>query len=232
MILDVVFIRHGLSCANVLSTVPLIPFFLYPDPELTKQGIFMSKSLSARLVKNLYTRWGDEPFSVCSSQMIRAQETAFYMVASTLGLPINVLPFISESGGTPDNYAVSTEKQLTLILKRNPAVADLLLKGKDGREKQTIGEKSNFKRFMQWASENTEYFKKGSDGVLRAVIFSHGHFLKKVFGLDFAVKNNEAIHARIDLEKLEINKRFEYWPNNIDYGLANCPNECSISYCR
>jgi hypothetical protein len=87
-----------------------VPFFLYPDPELSKQGVFISKSLSARLVKNLYARWGDEPFSVCS-------------------------------------------------------------------------EKSNFKRSMEWASENTDYFKKGSDGVLRAVIVSHGHFLKKCLAL-------------------------------------------------
>jgi len=52
-----------------------------------------------------------------------------------------------------------------------------------------------------------------------------------VFGLDFAVKNNEAIHASIDLDKQVLNKRFEYWPNNIEYGLAKCPNECLISYC-
>jgi len=232
MLLDVVFVRHGLSCANILAKVPFGGHFLYPDPELSKQGILMSKSLSATLVKNVYTIWGDEPFSVCASQMIRAQQTAFYMIASSIKAPINVLPHIAEKGITTDNYALPTAEQIHIMIDKDPAVVDLLLKGKDGRKKQGMFDKSDFKKFLEWAAVNPAYFSKGSDGVYRAVIVSHGHFLKGVFGLKFDMKNNEAIHAKIDTAKSDlVGQRFEYWPVNKAFGLADCPNECKISLC-
>jgi broad specificity phosphatase PhoE len=233
MLLDVVFVRHGLSCANVLAKVPFGAHFLYPDPELTKQGILMSKSLSATLVKNVYTIWGDEPFSVCASQMIRAQQTAFYMMASSIGVPINVLPHVAEKGITRDNYALPQAEQIHIMTDTDPAIVDLLLKGKDGRKAQGMFDKSDFKKFLAWAVDNPKYFSKGSDGVFRAVIFSHGHFLKEVFRLNFNVKNNEAIHAKIDTDKPDsIGNRFEYWPVNKDFDLADCPNDCRFSYCN
>ena len=233
MILDVVFVRHGLSCANVLAKIPFGGHFLYPDPELTKQGIFMCKSLSATLVKNVYTIWKDEPFSICASQMIRAQQTAFYMIASSLGAPINVLPHISENGITTDNYALPQADQIHIMSDIEPPIVDLLLKGKDGRKKQSLFDKSNMKKFLEWVVDNPKYFSKGSDGVFRAVIFTHSHFLKTTFGLKFNMKNNEAIHAKIDTDKPDlIGKRFEYWPVNKNFGLADCPNDCRFSYCE
>ena len=94
-------------------------------------------------------------------------------------------------------------------------------------------DKSDFKKFLAWLVDNPKYFSKGSDGVFRAVIFSHGHFLKGVFGLNFDVKNNEAIHTKIDTDKPDsIGKRFEFWPVNKDFGLADCPNDCRFSYCE
>lgn len=233
MLLDVVFVRHGLSCANVLAKIPFGGHFLYPDPELTKQGIFMGKSLSATFIKNTFTIWGDEPYSICASQMIRAQQSAFYMIASSLGAPINVLPHIAETGITTDNYALPHAEQIHIMTDKDPAIVDLLLKGKDGRKKQSLFDKSNMNKFLAWATENPTYFAKGSDGVFRAVIFTHGHFLKGVFGLKFDMKNYEAIHTKIDTDKPEsIKQRFQYWPIHKSFGLANCPNECLITYCE
>jgi hypothetical protein len=233
MLLDVVFVRHGLSCANVLAKNPFGGHFLYPDPELTKQGILMSKSLSATLIKNAYSIWGDEPFSVCASQMIRAQQTAFYMIASSIGASINVLPHIAEKGITPDNYALPVAEQIHIMTDKDPSVVDLLLKGKDGRKKQGMFDKSDFKMFLEWAAVNPSYFSKGSDGVYRAVIFSHGHFLKETFGLGFPMKNNEAVHVKINTDKTNsIRRGFEYWPVNKSFGLPDCPNECKFSQCN
>jgi broad specificity phosphatase PhoE len=231
MIYDLIFVRHGQSCANLLAKGGYGRQYLYKDPELSKQGVYVSKSLSASFIKNIYKRWEGEPFSVCTSQMIRAQETAFYMIASSLALPINVLPHVGEKGITLDNYAFPIEKQLEIMLHRNPAIADLVLKGLDGREKQTLFEKANFKKFLTWASLHPEYFVKGSDGVFRGVIFTHSHYIKEAFGLNFDMKNNEAIHTRFDIQNPPEKFRFEYWPIHDVFSLDRCPDDCLISNC-
>ena len=46
MILDLIFVRHGQSCANALSHIKLGIELFYPDPELTQAGIDTSKALS------------------------------------------------------------------------------------------------------------------------------------------------------------------------------------------
>ena len=53
MILDIVFVRHGLSCANTLAKAKYGMHLLYPDPELAQKGVEMSKLLSSTLIKNI-----------------------------------------------------------------------------------------------------------------------------------------------------------------------------------
>jgi hypothetical protein len=231
MILDIIFVRHGLSCANTLAKVKYGMHLLYQDPELANSGVEMSQSLSANLIKNIQTRWSNEPYTVGSSQMIRAQETAYYMIASTLNKPINIFPHVGESGFSSDNYSMPVDKQRSILSKRGSNILKLLDQGKDGREEQTFWEKANFSKFISWATENPDYFSIGSDGSYRAVIFSHSHFLSNAFNMKTVLNNNDALHTIIDTSKKPLPNRFEYWILNRGSKRFLCPDGCRISVC-
>ena len=231
MILDIVFVRHGVSCANAWSRKSYGMHLLYPDPELTKDGVHTSKALSALLIKHIEQRWGSEQYSVGASRMIRAQETAYYMIASTFGLPINVMAHVGEAGLTRDNYSLPVADQVKILMGRNPGIVDLLLKGRDGREPQNMWDKANFGKFLIWAEKHPEYFVKGSDGHHRAVIFTHSHFLKHAFHMPMVLANNDAIHTVIDTSADVGLIRYENWPMNRLEEVALCPDGCKISVC-
>jgi len=231
MILDIVFVRHGLSCANTLAKAKYGMHLLYPDPELAQKGVEMSKLLSSTLIKNIKSRWNNEPYSIGSSQMIRAQETAYYMISSALGKPINVMPHIGESGFSSDNYSLSIEKQHEILKKRDPEIIESLKKGKDGREIQTLWQKANISKFLEWAENNPSYFELGSDGHYRAVIFTHSHFLSHSFKMPKVLGNNDAIHSVIDTTKGDSNLRFEYWVLYRGTSDFLCPDKCRVSVC-
>ena len=130
--------------------------------------------------------------------MLRAQETAYYMIAKDK--PINIIPHVAEAGITSDNIAFPKDKQREIIKARNYKILESLDKGIDSREKQTNYEKSNLKLFLKWAKNNSNSFAKGPDNIYRAVIFTHSHFLQNSFDLSKAdkIKNNNGIHAIIN----------------------------------
>jgi broad specificity phosphatase PhoE len=227
MILDLIFVRHGQSCANVLSHIKVGIELFYPDPELTQAGIDTSKALSASLIKNVKKRWQDEPFSIGASRMIRAQETAFHMMASTLNMPINIIPHVGELGIVTSNYSIPVDEQIAFFKTKEPAIIDLLLKGKDAREPQNMWDKSDMYKFLKWAPEHPEFFELGSDGHYRAVIFTHSHFLLKAFNMTFVINNNDAMHSVIDTSKTV--RRYEYWPLNREKVDLTLPHKCRIT---
>jgi len=231
MILDIVFVRHGVSCANAWSRKSYGAHLFYPDPELTLSGINTSKALSALLIHNLEQRWGKEPYSIGASRMIRAQETAYHMIASTFGKPINVMAHVGEAGISADNYSLPVAEQVKILMGRAPGVVNLLLKGRDGREPQNMWDKANFGKFLIWAENNPDFFELGSDGHFRAVIFTHSHFLKHAFHMPTVLANNDAIHTVIDTTKPGA-RRYETWPLNKSADAVDlCPDGCKISVC-
>lgn len=231
MILDIVFVRHGMSCANAWARKSYGAHLFYPDPELTSTGVNTSKALSALLIHHLEQRWGKEPYSIGASRMIRAQETAYYMIASTFGKPINVMAHIGEAGLSKDNYSLPVAEQVKILMDRQPGIVKLLLKGHDGREPQNMWDKANFEKFLTWAEGHPEYFELGSDGHFRAVIFTHSHFLKHAFHMPTVLANNDAIHTVIDTSK-PLARRYETWPiNNHADAVDICPDGCKISVC-
>lgn len=230
MIFEFLFVRHGLSCGNVWAKRAYGIQTLYPDPELTQSGIELSKSLSSMLIQKIESLWLKEQYSVCASQMIRAQETAFYMLSSGLDLPIHVLPHIGETGFTLDNYSLDQEAQIEIMKKRNSSVIMNLARGLDGRLEQTFWNKSNYELFTKWATKHLDFFTLGSDGRYRAVIFTHSNFLKTAFNMDKKIDNNEAIYTvfNSDLET----KTYTYLPNEIPNEISNeCPDGCAVSIC-
>lgn len=230
MIFNLIFVRHGFSCANALKAKSRIHIF-YSDPELTKVGIERSKLCGVALIKRLGKAWDTEPYVVASSQMIRAQETAYYMISNRTAKPINIFPYISEKGFTMDNYAMSKEDQIQILNTRNPHIVDLLAKGSDNRETQTIWSKSDITSFINWAVLHPNEFSLGSDGQYRALIFTHSHFLKESFHMSENINNNDALHTIIDTSNSR-NLKYDYWRLNTSSEVSLCPDGCRVSTCK
>lgn len=248
MKLDILFIRHAFSCANVLGKKSKASQWRYSDPELTAIGIDISKKTSSRLIDTISKLWGDNEYTIGASQMIRTQETAYYMLAKPLDAvsSINILPHIGEDGTGYDNWAFPREKQLQILANRNPDILNYF--GLDKSIKQSLNDKSSINLFIHWAEHNPSVFAKGSDGYYRAVVFTHSRFLKKWFGPS-RIKNNNGIRLRYDTEGFEVEKEsntinpynrtrmefIESWePIDIvgDLEVSNkCPDGCRITTC-
>ena len=197
MILDLIFIRHAQSCANIWKNKSKIRQLTYKDPELTDAGVKTSIKFNPILQMKIKELWNTQPYSICSSQMIRAQETAYYMAGNNK--PIHISPYIGEDGLSSDNYAFPKNVQRKILQTRNPEIIESLDKGIDLREKQTMSDKSSWSKFIAWANSNPKSFEKGNDGVYRAVIFTHSHFLQNAFKLSKKdkIKNNNGLHSII-----------------------------------
>jgi len=217
---EFILIRHAQSCANIWKTKSKLRQVTYRDPEITEAGVQTSLRLSGILQKKINTLWKNEPYSVCSSQMIRAQETAYYMTKQ----PINVVPHVAEDGITLDNFALTKEKQRAIIGGRNPKILENLDKGIDSREKQTLKKKSSWSAFLKWADNNPESFSIGSDGVYRAIIFTHSHFLVVSLGLKTKVKNNNGYFVTVGGGAITNSNRLD-----IGETIGNGPDKCRIS---
>lgn len=248
MKLDILFIRHAFSCANAWGKKSKGSQWKYADPELTTVGIEVSEKSSNRLLDKLNELWGDNQYTIGASQMIRTQETAYYMLAKPTNSTesINIFPYIGEPGAGYDNWAFPREKQLQIMGNRNPDILKYF--GLDKGKKQLLGDKSNPNMFINWATRNPSMFGKGSDKYYRAVIFTHSIFLKKWFGVP-RIKNNNGIRMRLNTDGFQVEKtpnmfnpyshtRTEYmesWePIDIigDLEVSNkCPDGCLKTSC-
>ena len=170
-IFNLIFIRHGFRDDNLI------------DPGLSKDGIERSQKLSDKLIKKIKELWKDEPYVIASSNMIRTKETSFYMLADKIQKPINIFPHIGEKGMSFDNIGYPKEIQKKIILQNNSKIIELLDKGVDERNRQNLLNKSCWNTFIEWAVKNLDLFESGSDGVYRAVIFTHSDFLRSQFKL-------------------------------------------------
>jgi len=174
--------------------------------------------------------WGNEPFTVGSSQMIRTQETAYYMLAGDTSIPIHILPHIAEKGISYDNFSLPKHAQYNILQQRNPAIISSLEAGLDAREKQTAFGKSNWNLFINWAINHPEFFHQGTDGIYRGVIFTHSKFLQSTFQLTEKIINNNGLHTIVDTN---MQRKYPTY-TRIDIGEINpssCPDNCFISPC-
>jgi hypothetical protein len=217
---QLIFIRHAQSCGNIWKAKSKLTQITYRDPEITETGIQTSLRLSGILQKKINMLWKNEPYSVCASQMIRAQETAYYMTKK----PINVIPHVAEDGITLDNFALTKEKQRAIIGGRNPKILENLDKGIDSRIPQKFFDKSSMSAFLKWADNNPESFSIGSDNVNRAIIFTHSHFLVKSLGLKIKVKNNNGYIVTVENGAISNSNRLD-----IGETIGNGPDKCRIS---
>ena len=198
VVLDVLFVRHGLSCANVWSSLFKPTAMMYADPELTRYGIDLCVERKPALEAAIRAKFGDEHYSIGSSCMIRAQMTAYHQLASDKSKPIHILPHIAELGNTYSGTPLPATQQAPIL---GPAIVAKL--GTDVRGDVSNKAKSNWPLFLDWVNglgeEISSFFTPvdhEGERVYRAVLFSHSHFLEKVFGI--FPQNNDVIHAKVD----------------------------------
>jgi hypothetical protein len=236
---EIIFVRHAESCANVWKDQTLIGHIRYSDPEITKRGTSLSVARYPKL-KEAIKKYLPS-YTVGASALMRAQQSAYYMLAKHVRKPINVIPHVSEQGITTDNIPFEKSKQVAMLEKMDPKVVSALNKGKDARNEQTTLTKSNFKDFLKWAEDNPDFFAKGKDGVYRAVIFTHGKLLKSQFPLKNAdpqtdndkYNNNDFVVTAFGDEKE--GSQVPQYPNFVYFdtsGIGSSEEECPGESCR
>lgn len=240
---EIIFVRHGESCANVWQERTVVGQLKYSDPELTKRGVSRSDA-KYPMLKQVIDKYFPS-YSIGASSLLRAQQTAYHMLAKHVKKPINVIPHLSEEGLTLNNIPLSKQKQETLLESIDPGMIDNLKEGKDGRKSQNVLNKASYSSFLKWAKRNTDYFEKGDDDVYRAVIFTHGKLLRNEFPLKKAIPpvkthkkydNNDFILLSIgdSVEGSEIPEEpnLLYFSTSSVKGDADIEDECPAERCR
>lgn len=231
-----IFVRHAESCANVWQAKYPGSQVTYHDPEITRRGIQRSQRMFPVLADFITQKWADKDYTIGASVMMRTQMTAFWMLAKHVdfGQRINIFPHIAEEGIDLSNMPMSKEEQRKIL---SPELGELLDRGIDFREQQTLWTKSDIQLFLDWAQKNPRIFKQGNDSIYRAVIFTHGNFLRTSFKLPHAMKNNGFIYTEFAFGEPALDTEFafpRYYINNTADSSninASCPDGCRASVC-
>lgn len=245
--LEVIFVRHGESCANILKEkFPRNPLrFSYQDPQLTERGIQRSVVTATPLMEFIKSKWGDnKTYLIGSSAMMRAQMTAYYQLALHVKKPIHVFPHICERGLTLDNIPYEKEKQHQLLRQRDPKLLRYLTSGKDYRKVQTISTKSDLSLFLDWVKSNLDRFKQTSQGSVRLVVFTHGMLLRTLFSFpdgtsvtgkpvqDKSIMNNGFVYTQFHIGPTDY-PNFQVFHDPESFVLPyKCPDKCTRSICK
>lgn len=192
-------IRHGLSCANVLNlqkqNVKLtfterlqgLRFVTYEDPSLTNCGINRAKLIGPKIKKQIqldHPHWRDRPLLVFSSFMVRAIETALYNFPESKVFPI---PHIAEKGMSLDNIPSSNQEARILKLVRVPSNISVLgrIQSSQLDAPRDVLHKSDYKAFLEaFPKILWDLLPKDYDTTLPLpiVIVSHSGYMRDELG--------------------------------------------------
>jgi hypothetical protein len=196
--LEILFVRHGLSCANAWGHRSKLLELLYPDPELTRYGIRRSIEKGASLKTFADRFFPDGRYAIGASCMIRAQQTAYHMLAHRAKKPIHVLPHIGERMPAICNVPLAPEQQRPIL---GAEVAAAL--GADARGDVGYTARADWDQFLTWAHAlpvDSPFFSRAinvrGEPVMRAVLVTHSLYLQHVF--HEMLNNNDVLYAKID----------------------------------
>jgi hypothetical protein len=200
VLLEIIFVRHGVSCANAWGYISGLLEQIYPDPELSPYGIDRSEEKKEFLKKDVDSFFPDEIYSIAASCMIRTQQTAYHMLAKSTKKPIHIFPHIGEKINVRCNIPLSPKEQASIL--ESEIVEQI---GIDVRGNVDKHHRSNFSQFLTWVHGLNEkelgtFFGVGDlkgTPVYRAVIFTHGLFLKSIFSKKW-FNNNDYAYVKID----------------------------------
>ena len=171
MEINLYYIRHGQSCANILP----YPYFKdYRDPHLTKVGRNNSIKAGKKLPSMDY---------VFASELMRAIETAHYMFP--LFKRIIVAPYLRELTNGKDNKPMNIKQQNAQIKKK---VGDLRFRNK---RYPILKSRKHFENWLFKKHLKTCKMKK-----LNVAIVTHSLWMKHFLNLRKIPKNNEVIKIK------------------------------------
>jgi hypothetical protein len=182
MKVELIFIRHGLSCTNVIksynSIIHQVKRLAYTDPQLTTFGKLDIKGLVKH--KILPT-----PNIILSSCLLRAMETAAFTFPNTKK-QIFVAPFIKELGLTAGNQPDTISTQRLRFINSAGSLDRVnykLVKQKNSTFSDGCFE-SNLTLFLNWLEISLPYLLTAnnisiSKKKIVIAIVTHSNFMKK-----------------------------------------------------
>ena len=167
--------RHGISCANLAKKKgERLLQHTYTDPELTTWGRKKAKALGPYLEASL----SDPFFIVGASCLLRAQQTAYYMLEPER---LIIVPYISEKGIGGENYAFSPKAQADIL--EQYTCGDLNFAPKrvwDYFDSAPNASVPSTNKFLAWLKDHyrTLVASNVKDIGTPLVLFSHGIFIR------------------------------------------------------
>lgn len=202
MLLELILVRHGLSCANTWKKRFRGIHLLYSDPELTEHGIQLCEERRPVLREHLDHYFPNHSYKVAASSLMRTQQTAYHMLLKHTPLQMNIVPHIAEMGFTPNNAPAPIAVQHERL---DPAIVHHI--AEDHRGKTDYYNKSDWSKFLKWVynlgDKREQFFYKTEFGVYCGVVFTHGHFLRKVLNVP-KVENNDMFYVQVDIGEQRI----------------------------
>jgi broad specificity phosphatase PhoE len=212
-VIVIIFIRHGTSCANLRKETRALlrayDRFYILDPGLTRKGIYDAREQGKKLREKLIRNYGTITPIVCASVLLRTQMTGYLMMNPNLKdeYPIQILPYISETGAGDDNKPRNFEQQQEMLNKLDPTFINMKREGYKGYKGDDDSDKlePNFPEFIKILKGICKENKKnpiGSVSTTRCsvknkivniseqdtrtayapiVIVTHGHVLEEFF---------------------------------------------------
>ena len=168
-------VRHGISCANLAKKKgERLLQHTYTDPELTTWGRKKAKALGPYLEASL----SDPFFIVGASCLLRAQQTAYYMLEPER---LIIVPYISEKGIGGENYAFSPKAQADIL--EQYTCGDLNFAPKrvwDYFDSAPNASVPSTNKFLAWLKDHyrTLVASNVKDIGTPLVLFSHGIFIR------------------------------------------------------
>lgn len=199
-VINIYFIRHALSCANVLS-MGNTGFLqgLHQDPLLSNFGLEKSREMAPLMKKNLPV------FDyVLSSSLLRAMETAHAMLPQ---YQIYVVPYVSETGNGPINFEnkpMSIERQKETLKYWNPSALTKLEFKWGNSEGKTGRTKPNYPKFLRWVQKTI--IPNNQKPEINIAVFTHSNSMKRYLkpGQSIEVGDNNYYNNAVILQRYNI----------------------------
>jgi broad specificity phosphatase PhoE len=184
--MELLLVRHGYSCANAWKKKLMGIHLMYADPELTEEGKRLCEERKTALQDAIRQYFQELPYMIATSSLVRTQQTAYHMLLKGTHDSYTIVPHVAEEGFTPDNIPLSAQKQQPIL---GPSVLNHLKE--DLRGSTSLKNKSNWPKFVAWAKAH---------GLDRAVIFTHGKFMRTAMNISDKPRNNDIFYVKYDTE--------------------------------
>ena len=183
--INILFVRHAESCANMLKTVGrLREKNNYLDTDITARGVRMAEErgheIQSRFLKSGAMGPTSSPLLLCASALLRTQQTADGLrkgISDGLSGPtINILPYINETGIGKDNAIMTKAERGRLDATK--AVENTYWRFFENASNAAV---PNPMRFLDWLQTNRDILFAGMTArIRRLVIVTHANWLNEL----------------------------------------------------